>query len=85
LDSAAGDTFMSITLGATTKLLDDMMINYSEWHTEKTPQGKQVNSIEETSSLSDNKKNARALSRDNFYFVMTVSVLPRRVSNPKID
>jgi hypothetical protein len=25
------------------------------------------------------------LPRDNFYFVMTVSVLPRRVSNPKID
>ena len=33
LDSAAGGTFMSITLGAATKLLDDMMINYSEWHT----------------------------------------------------
>ncbi|KAK1645805.1 hypothetical protein QYE76_063610 [Lolium multiflorum] len=36
LDSAAGGTFMSITLGAATKLLDDMMINYSEWHTERT-------------------------------------------------
>ncbi|KAK1650346.1 hypothetical protein QYE76_068151 [Lolium multiflorum] len=45
--------FMSITLGATTKLLDNMMINYSEWHTERTPQGKKVNSVEETSSLSD--------------------------------
>jgi hypothetical protein len=45
---------MSITLGATTKLLDNMMINYSEWHTERAPQGKKVNSIEETSSLSDN-------------------------------
>jgi hypothetical protein len=30
LDSAAGGTFMSITLGAATKLLDNMMINYSE-------------------------------------------------------
>ncbi|KAK1684189.1 hypothetical protein QYE76_045037 [Lolium multiflorum] len=49
----AGGTFMSITLGATTKLLDDMMINYSEWHTERAPQGKKVNSVEETSSLSD--------------------------------
>ncbi|KAK1613555.1 hypothetical protein QYE76_019072 [Lolium multiflorum] len=48
----AGGTFMSITLGAT-KLLDDMMINYSEWHTERAPQGKKVNSVEETSSLSD--------------------------------
>ncbi|KAK1695785.1 hypothetical protein QYE76_012482 [Lolium multiflorum] len=51
--NAAGGTFMSITLGAATKLLDDMMINYSEWHTERAPQGKKVNSVEETSSLSD--------------------------------
>ena len=29
------------------------MINYSEWHTERAPQGKKVNSVEETSSLSD--------------------------------
>ncbi|KAK1604299.1 hypothetical protein QYE76_027972 [Lolium multiflorum] len=50
---AAGGTFMSITLGAATKLLDDMMVNYSEWHTERAPQGKKVNSVEETSSLSD--------------------------------
>jgi hypothetical protein len=35
------------------KLLDNMMVNYSEWHTERAPQGKKVNSIEETSSLSD--------------------------------
>jgi hypothetical protein len=53
LDSAAGGTFMSITLGAATKLLDNMMVNYSEWHTERAPQGKKVNSIEETSSSSD--------------------------------
>jgi hypothetical protein len=53
LDSAAGGTFMSITLGAATKLLDNMMINYSEWHTERAPQGKKVNFVEETSSLSD--------------------------------
>ncbi|KAK1664060.1 hypothetical protein QYE76_052219 [Lolium multiflorum] len=49
----AGGTFMSITLGVATKLLDDMMINYSEWHTERAPQGKKVNSVEESSSLSD--------------------------------
>ncbi|KAK1663679.1 hypothetical protein QYE76_051838 [Lolium multiflorum] len=53
LDSAAGGTFMYITLGAATKVLDDMMINYSEWHTERTPQGKKVNYVEETSSLGD--------------------------------
>jgi hypothetical protein len=53
LDSAAGGTFMSITLGAAMKLLDNMMVNYSEWHTERAPQGKKVNYVEETSSLSD--------------------------------
>src|SRR3954471_5018003 len=53
LDSAAGGTFMTTTLGAATKLLDNMMVNYSEWHTERAPQGKKVNSVEETSSLSD--------------------------------
>src|SRR3954467_14986910 len=53
LDSAAGGTFMSLTLGAATKLLDNMMTNYSEWHTERAPQGKKVNSVEETSSLND--------------------------------
>jgi hypothetical protein len=53
LNSAAGGTFMSITLGAATKLLDNMMVNHSEWHTERAPQGKKVNSVEETSSLCD--------------------------------
>src|SRR3954470_3205063 len=53
LDSAAGGTFMGITLGAATELLDNMMVNYSEWHTERDPHGKKVNSVEETSSLSD--------------------------------
>ena len=53
LDSAAGGTFMSLTLGAATKLLDNMMTNYSEWHTERAPQGKKVNSVEETSALND--------------------------------
>jgi hypothetical protein len=53
LDSVARGTFMSIALGAATKLLDNMMVNYSEWHTERAPQGKKVNSVEETSSLSD--------------------------------
>jgi hypothetical protein len=30
-----------------------MKVNYSEWHTERAPQGKKVNFVEETSSLSD--------------------------------
>jgi hypothetical protein len=53
LDSAAGGTFMSLTLGTATKLLDNMMVNYSEWHTKRAPQGKKVNFVKETSSLSD--------------------------------
>ena len=44
---------MSITLGAATKLLDDIMVNYSKWHTERAPTGKTVNSVEEIFSLSD--------------------------------
>jgi hypothetical protein len=48
LDSAARSTFMSLTLGTAMKLLDNMMVNYSEWHTEIAPQGKKVNSVEET-------------------------------------
>src|ERR1041385_6985458 len=51
LDSAAGGTFMSTTLGAATKLLDEMMTNYSQWHTKISPTGRKVNSVEEISSL----------------------------------
>ena len=36
LDSAAGGTFMEITLGYATKLLDNIMANYSQWHTERS-------------------------------------------------
>ena len=53
LDSAAGGTFMEITLGEATKLLDNIMANYSQWHTEKAPTSKKVNSVEEISSLSE--------------------------------
>src|SRR4051812_8878489 len=53
LDSAVGGTFMSTTLGASTKLLDEMMLNYSQWHTERSPTGKKVNSVEEISSLNE--------------------------------
>src|SRR3954468_19786887 len=44
---------MGLSLGAKTRLLDNMMVNYSEWHVERDPHGKKVNSVEETSSLSD--------------------------------
>ena len=44
---------MLTTLGAATKLLDEMMLNYSQWHTEHSPTGKKVNSVEEISSLNE--------------------------------
>src|SRR3954470_17695351 len=53
LDSAAGKTFMSTTLGAATKLLDEMMMNYSQWHTERSSTGKKVNYVEEITSLNE--------------------------------
>src|SRR3954462_7585602 len=52
-DSAAGGTLMSTTLGAATKLLDEMMTNYSQWHTERAPTGRKVYSVEEISSLNE--------------------------------
>ena len=47
LDSAVGGTFMEITLGEATKFLDNIMANYSQWHTKRAPTGKKVNSVEE--------------------------------------
>ncbi len=44
---------MEITLGEATKLLDNIMENYSQWHTERAPTSKKVNSVEEISSLSE--------------------------------
>ena len=44
---------MSTTFGAVMKLLDEMMLNYSQWHTERSPTGKKVNSVEEISSLNE--------------------------------
>ena len=51
LDSAAGGTFMEITLGYATKLLDNIMANYSQWHTERSS-SKKVHAIEEINVLS---------------------------------
>ena len=36
LDLAAGGTFMEITLGEATKLLYNIMANYSQWHIERS-------------------------------------------------
>ena len=51
LDSAAGCTFMEITLGDATKLLYNIMANYSQWHTKKSS-SKKVHAIEEINVLS---------------------------------
>ena len=51
LDSAAGGTFMEITLGEATKLLDNIMVNSSQWHTERST-NKKVHAIEEINVLS---------------------------------
>ena len=41
---------MEITLGEATKLLDNIMVNYSQWHTERST--KKVHAIEEIYVLS---------------------------------
>ena len=51
LDSAAEGTFMEITLGDATKLLYNIMANYSQWHTERSS-SKKVHAIEEINVLS---------------------------------
>src|ERR1041385_8887201 len=38
---------------AATKLLDEMMTNYSQWHTERAPTGRKVTYVEEITSLND--------------------------------
>ena len=42
---------MEITLGEATKLLDNIMVNYSQWHTERST-SKMVHAIEEINVLS---------------------------------
>ena len=42
---------MEITLGEATKLLDNIMVHYSQWHTERST-SKNVHAIEEINVLS---------------------------------
>ena len=44
---------MEITLGEATKLLDNIMANYTQWYTKRVPTSKKVNSVEEINSLSE--------------------------------
>ena len=43
---------MEITLGEVTELLDNIMVNYSQWHTEGSSTNKKVHVIEEINVLS---------------------------------
>ena len=43
---------MEITLGDATKLLDNIMVNYSQWYIERSSTGKKVHAIEEINVLS---------------------------------
>ena len=53
LDFAAVSTFMEMTLGKATKLVDNIRTNYFQWHTERAPTGKKVNYVEEIATLSE--------------------------------
>ena len=44
---------MEITLGEATKLLDNIMANYSQWHIERPSTCKKVHAIEEINTLSE--------------------------------
>ena len=54
LDSAAGGAFMSKTIIEAKAILENMLLNHSQWHTERAPNpsSRKVNSIEEVDSLS---------------------------------
>ena len=43
---------MEITLGEATKLLDNIMVYYHQWHTERSSTSKKVHAIEEINVLS---------------------------------
>jgi hypothetical protein len=52
LDSAAGESFMTKTVTEAKAILENMLQNISQWHTERTsPSNRKVNSIEEVDSL----------------------------------
>ena len=52
LDYTTGGTFMEITLGEATKLLDNIMANCSQWHSKRSSTSKKVHTIEEINVLS---------------------------------
>jgi len=62
LDSAAGGAFMSKTIVESKNILESILQNYSQWHTDRAPNpSKKVNSIEETNDLSSKMDTILAL------------------------
>jgi hypothetical protein len=52
LDSAAGGAFMTKTVNETKAILENMLQNFSQWHTERAPSSsRKINSVEEVDSL----------------------------------
>ena len=62
LDSAAGGAFMEKTIVEAKNILESILQNYSQWHTDRAPSSsKKVNSIEETHDLSSKMDTILAL------------------------
>jgi hypothetical protein len=54
LDYAAGGAFMTKTVNEAKAIFENMLQNFSQWHTERVPSSsRKVNSIEEVYSLTD--------------------------------
>jgi DNA-directed RNA polymerase subunit F len=52
LDSAAGGAFMTKTVNEAKAILENMLQNFSQWHTERAPSsGRKVNSVKKVNSL----------------------------------
>ena len=53
LDSAAGGAFMTKTVSEAKAILENMLQNFSQWHTERAPTttSRKINSVEEVDSL----------------------------------
>ena len=62
LDSAAGGAFMSKTIVEAKNILESILQNYSQWHTDRAPNpSKKINSVEETNDLSSKMDTILAL------------------------
>lgn len=67
LDSAGGGAFMSKTVSEAKAILESMLQNYTQWHTERAPTSstRKVNSVEEVDSLTAKVDQLLALMSKN--------------------